>query len=291
MNLSSPAQVAELLRKHNLQPRKRFGQNFLIDFNTLQKIIRSASVELGDGVCEIGSGLGVLTIALSEAVGPEGRVVTIEVDDHILPALMESIAGRENVVSVQADALEIEWPMLIASNFGVDRKIKLVANIPYNITTPILSKLLENKTSLSCIVLLVQKEVADRLVAKPDTANYGSLSVFAQYHARVESVGVVSRKVFYPAPDVDSAIVRLTPYIRPVDVPHDEQLFFRVVRAAFGQRRKALPNALSGDPALDWSRERATYALQCSNIDPRRRGETLTISEFILISNAGEVFE
>lgn len=287
MNLSSPAAVTALLRRHGLQPRRRFGQNFLVDANTLAKIVSAGAVQPGDHVLEIGAGLGVLTSALAEAAGPDGQVVTIEIDRDLLPALADTVAPLPNVRVVSADALTLDWPTFLTERFGgASTPVKVVANIPYNITTPLLTTLLAHKAHFGVIVLLVQKEVAQRLAAAPATSDYGALSVFAQFHAHVETIGIVSRRVFLPAPDVDSAIVRLTPYrTSPVPV-NDEAHFFAVVRAAFGQRRKALTGALSGDPALGWTRERAQTALAAAAIDPQRRGETLSLGEFAALASA-----
>lgn len=288
MNLSSPAAVSALLRRYELRPRRRFGQNFLVDAGTLGKIVNAGAIGPGDAVLEIGAGLGVLTQALAEAVGADGQVVTVEVDRDLLPALAETVAPLPQVKVVSADALSLDWIAWTAQQFhgAGSARIKVVANIPYNITTPLLTGLLDAKPVFSTVVLLVQREVAQRLAAAPATPDYGALSVFAQFHSRVEIVGIVSRRVFLPAPDVDSAIVRLTPYVTaPVAVP-DETLFFAVVRAAFGQRRKALRGALSGDPSLSWSREQASAALEASGIDPQRRGETLSLAEFARLAAA-----
>jgi len=284
MNLSSPAAVSALLKRHNLHPRKRFGQNFLVDGNTLAKIVAAGELGPGGAALEIGAGLGVLTAALADAVTETGRVVTVEVDTDLLPALAETVGEKLQVQVVTADAIALDWPLFLDTHFAAGVTPAVVANIPYNITSPLLTTLLEQHGRFSRIVLLVQKEVAVRLAAKAGTPDYGSLSVFVQYHARVETVGVVSRRVFFPPPDVDSAIVRLTPHAAPpVDVPGEAQLF-AVVRAAFGQRRKALLNALSGDPALGWDRERAAAALEAAGVEGGRRGETLTLAEFAALS-------
>ena len=279
MNLSSPAAVAALLKRHQLHPRRRFGQNFLVDGNTLAKIVGAGDVGVGDRVLEIGAGLGVLTRALAEAAGEAGRVVSLEIDRDLLPALAETVGTLSQVTVVPGDAMVLDWPAFLREQFG-DAPVKVVANIPYNITSPLLATLLAQKSHLVRIVLLVQKEVAQRLAAAPGTPDYGSLSVFVQYHAAVEAVGIVSRRVFLPAPDVDSAIVRLTPHTAPPVLVADEARFFAVVRAAFGQRRKSLLNALSGDPALGWSREQAAAALTRAEIDPLWRGESLGLEEF-----------
>ena len=280
MNLSSPAAVAALLKRHDLHPRRRFGQNFLVDANTLAKIITAGALGPGDSVLEIGAGLGVLTRSLAEAVTPLGRVVALEIDDNLLPALAETVGELTQVRVVPGDAMALDWPLFLDTHFAGVGRVSVVANIPYNITSPLLTTLLDQRGRFARIVLLVQKEVAARLGAKPGTPDYSSLGVFSQYHAQVETIGIVSRRVFFPPPDVDSAIVRLTPHAAPPVAVPDEPLFFAVVRAAFGQRRKALLNALSGDPALGWDRERAAAALAAAGIDPGRRGETLSLEEF-----------
>ena len=288
MNLSSPAAVSALLKRHNLHPRKRFGQNFLVDGNTLAKIVAAGELGPGGAALEIGAGLGVLTSALADAVTETGRVVSVEVDTDLLPALEETLAERPQVQVVTADALALDWPAFLNAHFAEGVTPAVVANIPYNITSPLLTTLLEQHGRFSRIVLLVQKEVAARLGAKAGTPEYGSLSVFAQYHAHVETIGIVSRRVFFPPPDVDSAVVRLTPHPAPPVAVSSEAQLFAVVRAAFGQRRKALLNALSGDPALGWSREQAAAALEASGIDGGRRGETLTLAEFALLAGSAE---
>ena len=284
-NLSSPAAVSALLKRYDLRPRKRFGQNFLVDGNTLAKIVAAGELTPDGAVVEIGAGLGVLTHALAEVVGPEGRVVAVEVDAALLPALAETVGDLPQVTVVPGDALALDWPAFLDTHFSPEVRPAVIANIPYNITTPLVTTFLEQRGRFSRIVLLVQKEVAARMAAKAGTDDYGSLSVFVQYHARVETIGIVSRRVFFPPPDVDSAVVRLTPHgAPPVSVP-DEARFFAVVRAAFGQRRKALLNALSGDPALGWSREQAQAALDAAGIDGGRRGETLTLAEFARLAS------
>jgi len=286
MNLSSPASVNALLKRYNLQPRRRFGQNFLVDSNVLARIVDAGAVAEGGQVLEIGSGLGVLTQALAEVVTLSGRVVTVEVDRNLLPVLTETVGTLPQVRVVSNDALEIDWSTFIPQNFG-DRPIAVIANIPYNITSPLIATFLEQRARYSVIVLLVQKEVATRIAAPPGSPDYGAFSVFVQYHAEVDIVMTVSRRVFYPAPDVDSAVIRLKPRTKPpVDVA-DEALFSRVVRAAFGQRRKSLVNALSGDPTLGWERSKAAAAVDAAGIDPGRRGETLSMEEFARIANAG----
>ena len=275
-----------LLKRYNLQPRRRFGQNFLVDSNVLARIVDAGAVVEGGQVLEIGSGLGVLTQALAEAVTLSGRVVTVEVDRNLLPVLTETVGNLPQVRVISNDALEIDWATFIPQNFG-DGPIAVIANIPYNITSPLIATFLEQRARYSVVVLLVQKEVATRIAAPAGSPDYGAFSVFVQYHAEVDIVMTVSRRVFYPAPDVDSAVIRLKPRTQPPVEVADEALFSKVVRAAFGQRRKALVNALSGDPTLAWERSKAAAAVDAAGIDPGRRGETLSMEEFARIANAG----
>jgi 16S rRNA (adenine1518-N6/adenine1519-N6)-dimethyltransferase len=288
MNLSSPAAVSALLKQHRLQPRRGFGQNFLVDKNTLDKIVAAGGVGPGDCVLEVGAGLGVLTQALAGAAGESGSVVSVEVDNSLLPALATTVGGLPQVTIVQADVMKLDLAPFLDERFPrcLDR-VKVVANIPYNITSPLLAALLAVKERFGVLVFLVQREVGQRLAAAPATPDYGAFSVFAQYHCRVEIVGIVSRRVFLPPPDVDSAIIRLTPHAEPPVSVSDESVLFAVVRAAFGQRRKSLINALSGDPSLGWTREHASAALAAAGIDPVRRGETLSLAEFARLADAG----
>jgi 16S rRNA (adenine1518-N6/adenine1519-N6)-dimethyltransferase len=285
MNLSSPSTVSGLLKRHSLHPRKRFGQNFLVDGNTLAKIVSAGGIGEGDQVLEIGAGLGVLTQSLAETVGISGRVVSVEIDRDLLPVLADTVGSYPQVKIISSDVLALSFPEFFNQNF-TDASVHIIANIPYNITTPLLTSLVDYRTGIKVIVFLVQKEVAQRLVAGAATSDYGALSVFAQYHSKVEIMGIVPRRVFLPAPDVDSAIIRLTLYSSKPVQAENEKLFFEVVKAAFGQRRKALPNALSGDPSLGWSREKAAERLSAAGIDPMRRGETLTIEEFARLAGA-----
>ena len=284
MNLSSPSEIARIMRRHQVAPKRRFGQNFLTDANTLSRIVAAGGLKPGDRVIEVGTGLGVLTQALAAMVGPGGKVVTFEVDKTLLPALVETLTGLSQVELLVGDAMEADLEAIREVHFENAAGIIVVANIPYNITTPLLIKMLEHKTWIRSIVFLVQREVANRLIAKAGTSDYGALSVFAQYHSVVEFVAPVSRRVFVPAPDVESAIVRLLPRPKSPFPDLDEELFFRVVRASFGQRRKNLLNSLSGDPKLAWSREEAATALAGAGIDPGRRGETLDLEEFARIA-------
>ncbi|MDR3710187.1 MAG: 16S rRNA (adenine(1518)-N(6)/adenine(1519)-N(6))-dimethyltransferase RsmA [Capsulimonadaceae bacterium] len=286
-NLASPAAVAQILRQRGISPRKRYGQNFLVDGNILARIVDSAELTEGAQVFEVGAGLGVLTRALAERVGDRGRVVSVEIDRDLIAVLADTLAGLPQARIVAGDVLATDLDALFTKEFDLAKPVSVTANIPYSITSPLIAALLERKLPIARIVLLVQREVALRLAAAPGTSDYGAFTVFCQYHTVVENLFTVPRTVFIPAPDVTSAVVRLTPrQSPPVDVP-DEAELFAVIRAAFGQRRKTLPNALLGDPALGWTRERIAQALSVAGIAPIRRGETLSLAEFAAVARAG----
>jgi 16S rRNA (adenine1518-N6/adenine1519-N6)-dimethyltransferase len=270
-----------LLRAHGLRPRKSWGQNFLCDRNVIDRIVRAADLDPEDRTLEIGAGLGSLTRSLADSCA---NVTTVEIDRLLDPILRETLASRENVTLVFEDFLKADLDQLMTDAFR-DRPGVVVASIPYYISSPILERLLERKSRLSRVVMLTQAEFAARLAAAPDTEEYGALSVFAQFHARVEVVGKVSRHVFMPQPEVGSAIVRLD-MVQPatVAVP-DEEAFFRIVRAAFGQRRKTLSNALSSRET-GRSRAEAEALLARAGIDAGRRGETLSLDEFARLASA-----
>jgi 16S rRNA (adenine1518-N6/adenine1519-N6)-dimethyltransferase len=284
---TSPKQASELLKAHGLRAQKRLGQNFLIDRNTLNRIVRATEIAPDDPVLEIGGGLGALTLALAAT----GRPVTcIEIDRHLEPILSPLTAPYPNITLIYADFLRLDLPALLATAFG-GRQGAVVANIPYYITTPILERLLANKGPLKRIVLLVQNEFALRMVAAPNTEDYGAMSVWVQYHARIELVGTVPRTVFLPPPEVDSAIIALTPQVPGTLPVRDEARFSHLVRAAFGQRRKTLVNALLRAPAsfnlgfgMD-DRDKVEALLQQAGIDGNRRGETLSPEEFARLAN------
>ena len=279
MNLTSPSQVYALLRRHGLRPRKRWGQNFLIDRNTLSNVLRAADGTPADRVLEIGPGLGTLTRELAHRCR---RVVAVEIDPLLVTVLQgETLADLANVAVIRGDALEIDLAAILGTETGL---WKAVANIPYYITTPLIERLLTVKERLERIVLMVQREVAARLIAAPGTDDYGALSVFVQYHTIPEITARVSRSAFLPPPGVDSAIVRLLVRREAAAPVRDEALFFQVVRAAFQQRRKMLLNALTTVPGL--TRETAGAALARAGIDPTRRGETLAVADFARLADA-----
>ncbi len=279
MNLTSAPQVKKLLAEHDLRPKKRLGQNFLIDRNVLDRIVSASGAGQGVNVLEIGPGLGTVTQELADT---GAKVVCVEADRELIPVLEDVLADR-NVEIVNQDFLKIDLPAFLKERGG--GRWVVVGNLPYYITSPIITTLLDSKQMVSSIILMVQREVAMRLQAKPATDDYGSLSVFVQYHCEIESVMKVSKNVFYPVPDVDSEIVKLTVREKPAVCVRDENLFFRVVRAAFGKRRKTLLNALSSSAEMGWDKETAHRIIENAGIDGGRRGETLSIEEFGTLAN------
>jgi 16S rRNA (adenine1518-N6/adenine1519-N6)-dimethyltransferase len=275
----SAREIRELLAQRNFAPRKSLGQNFLLDRNILEKIARAAELDPGDRVLEIGPGLGALTDWLLEAAN---RVVAVEYDRGLHSILEERLAGNEKLRLLREDFMEVDLAGLTGGP-AEDAVWKVVANLPYYITTPAIFKLVESEIPWRIMVFLVQKEVADRMVAPPGGKEYGSLSVMLNFYGRVEKVAAVPKTVFYPAPQVDSAIVR----IRPEWTEETRVLYpflHRVVQAVFGQRRKTLLNALTG--ASLGAKETIGILLDRLGIDPGRRGETLTGSEFEALARA-----
>lgn len=280
IDLTSPVQLRELLGRHGFRARKRFGQNFLVDRNIVDRILDAAGIREGDPVLEIGPGVGTLT----QAIAARGaNVVAVEVDRDLIAILEEVLEGSSNVRIVNADILSLDLSQFLTDHFG-DEKAKVVGNLPYYITSPIITQVLAARERIESLVLMVQKEVAERLHASPSTRDFGSMSVFVQFYAEVEIAAHVSKNVFMPSPDVSSAIVRLIPRSAPpVDVP-SEDLFFDVVHCGFGKRRKTLLNSLADCQALGLSRERVARVLLDAGIDPSRRAETLSLEEFARIA-------
>jgi len=282
VDLTKPSELKRLLEAHGLHLSKRFGQNFLVDRAHLMRVVEAAEIGPDDRVFEIGPGVGTLSVELAERAG---RLVAVELDRGLVPVLASVLSPYDNVTIVQEDALKLNLEPFLQEHLG-EPPYKVAANIPYNVTSPILVKLLEAKGLFSSITLMVQKEVAERLRAKPATPDYGSLTVFAQYFAEVRLVAVVPKGAFFPPPKVDSAIVHFAPRAEPpVDTPSDA-VFLAVSRAAFGQRRKTVANALTNAPSLHFSREDVAAALASAGIDEMRRGETLSLEEIAAVSRA-----
>mgnify|MGYP001268919877 CR=1 FL=1 len=280
MDLTRPSELKQLLEAHGLRLSKRFGQNFLTDRTHLLRVVEAAGIGPDDRVFEIGPGAGTLTVELAARAA---RVFAVELDRSLLPVLADVLRPFPNVSVRQADALKLELPSELAESLGPP-PYKVAANIPYNVTSPILVKLLEASGLFTSVTLMVQKEVADRLRARPGTADYGALSVFVQFYAEVSVASIVPRGAFFPPPKVDSAVVHLVPRPTPPVEVASPEAFFGVSRAVFGQRRKTLANALTNAPALAFDRETVHAALTAAGIDGQRRGETLSLEEIAAIS-------
>ncbi|WP_455539816.1 16S rRNA (adenine(1518)-N(6)/adenine(1519)-N(6))-dimethyltransferase RsmA [Terrisporobacter sp.] len=278
--LSSHQATKEVVQKHNFKFSKSLGQNFLIDTNVIDRILEGARVKEGDYVIEVGPGIGTLTKEMGRKAE---KVVAIEIDKTLIPILEETLSDFPNIEVVNQDILKVDVQELVKEKLN-GGPVKLVANLPYYITTPIVMKFLEEDIPVTDIVVMVQKEVADRMNAKPNTKDYGALSVAVQYYCDTEIVAKAPRHMFMPQPNVDSTVIGL--HIREekkynVD---NEDIFFKTVKASFGQRRKTLLNSLGGLGFLN--KDQIREALQEANIDEKRRGETLSIEEFSLLSNA-----
>lgn len=270
--LYSPARVRALMDKYGFTFSKRFGQNFLIDGNIIRKIVQSAGVDSETGVIEIGPGFGTLT---EELALKAKRVVAIEIDARLIPVLTETTQPYGNVVILEADAMKVDLDQ-VCKMLADCRKVQVVANLPYYITTPVLTRLIDEAPQIQALTVMVQKEVADRMVAGPGTKDYGSLSLFIQYHTHPNLAIKAPKSVFMPQPKVDSAVVHMDRKVN--DFPH-EDLMFALIRSAFNQRRKTLPNALQAAlPAM--SKEDIRAVLEALSIDPRSRAENLTIPDF-----------
>lgn len=272
----------ELLEKYGFSFKKSLGQNFLIDRNILEKIVRVANVTKETGVIEIGPGFGALTEKLAQHAD---KVVAFEIDKRLLPILDETLAGYDNVTIIHSDILKVDLHDAIGTHFNQGQDLLVVANLPYYVTTPILMKLLEDKLPVRGIVCMLQKEVAERISAKPNTKQYGSLSIAVQFYGQVETSFFVPKTVFIPRPNVDSAVISITLHKKPPYPVEDERLFFEIVRAAFAKRRKTIVNNLASHFNDRFSKRDIETLLETAGIDPKRRGETLAIDEFVELAN------
>lgn len=277
--LSSHRATKEVVNKHNFKFSKSLGQNFLIDDNVIDRILEGARLSETDRIIEVGPGIGTLTREMGKVAE---NVVAIEIDKTLIPILKETLADLDNVEVINEDILKVDVQGLINEKLN-GGPVKLVANLPYYITTPIVMKFLEEDIPVTDIVVMVQKEVADRMNAKPSTKDYGALSVAVQYYCDTEIVAKAPRHMFVPQPNVDSIVIGLHVRDEKKYVVDNEDIFFKTVKASFGQRRKTLLNSLGGLGFL--SKDEIREALQAANIDEKRRGETLSIDEFANLSN------
>lgn len=280
-NLGIPQNTIAVLQKYNFNFQKKFGQNFLIDTNVLNKIIASAEITREDCVLEIGPGIGTMTQYLAESAG---EVVAVEIDKALIPILQDTLSAYDNVTVINEDILKLDINRIVQEK-NQGRPIKVVANLPYYITTPIIMGLFESHVPLKSITIMVQKEVADRMQVGPGTKDYGALSLAVQYYAKPEIVANVPPNCFIPRPNVGSAVIRLTRHEKPpVDV-NDEQKLFAIIRASFNQRRKTLVNGLGNARNLSFSKEHVAEALSQMGLPATVRGEALTLEQFARLSN------
>ena len=279
--LSNPQKTIEIIQKYNFNFQKKFGQNFLIDSHVLNKIIAGAGVTKDDFVLEIGPGIGTLTQYLCEAAG---KVFAVEIDKNLLPILEETLAPYDNVTVINEDILKLDLNA-IAREYNGGKPIKVVANLPYYITTPIIMGLFEAHVPLENLTVMVQKEVAKRMEAGPGTNDYGALSLAVQYYAEPYIVANVPCNCFMPRPNVDSAVIRLTRHEQMPVAVKDEAQMFKMVRAAFNQRRKTLVNSLNNSPELNFTKEEIQNALAEMNLSATVRGEALTLEQFAALSD------
>ncbi len=280
--LGNPKYTIEVLQKYNFAFQKRFGQNFLIDTHVLEKIIAASQITKEDFVLEIGPGIGTMTQYLAEYAR---EVTAVEIDNTLIPILKDTLKDWDNVTVINDDILKVDIRKLALEKNG-GKPIKVVANLPYYITTPIIMGLFENQVPIDSITIMVQKEVADRMQVGPGTKDYGALSLAVQYYARPEIVANVPPNCFMPRPKVGSAVIRLERYEKPPVQVTDEKLMFRIIRASFNQRRKTLVNGLKNSQELSYSREEIEEVLNTCGISLNIRGEALTLAEFAEIANA-----
>ena len=279
--LGIPQNTIEVLQKYHFNFQKKFGQNFLIDTHVLEKIIASAGVTREDFVLEIGPGIGTMTQYLCESAR---EVVAVEIDQNLIPILQDTLSAYDNVTVINEDILKLDIAKLAMERNG-GNPIKVVANLPYYITTPIIMGLFESHVPIESITVMVQKEVADRMQVGPGTKDYGALSLAVQYYAKPEIVANVPPNCFMPRPNVGSAVIRLTRHDTvPVDV-EDEKLMFAIIRASFNQRRKTLANGLSNAPGIRLSKEEIQESITELGVPVTIRGEALTLQQFAELSN------
>ena len=276
-----PWNTIEVLQKYNFNFQKKFGQNFLIDTHVLDKIIRESGVTKDDMVIEIGPGIGTMTQYLCENAR---EVVAIEIDKNLIPILGDTLSAYDNVTVINEDVLKVDIKKLAEEKNG-GRPVKVVANLPYYITTPIIMGLFESHVPIDSITIMVQKEVADRMQEGPGSKEYGALSLAVQYYAKPEIVAIVPPNCFMPRPNVGSAVIRLTCHENPPVEVTDEGFMFNLIRASFNQRRKTLVNGLTNASFLSVTKEQVAEALEKMELSPTIRGEALSLEQFAQLSN------
>ena len=279
--LSDPKKTIEVIQKYQFAFQKRFGQNFLIDAHVLEKIVSAAGITKDDCVLEIGPGIGTMTQYLAESAG---QVIAVEIDTNLLPILADTLKDYSNVKVINQDILKVDINELV-KEYNNGRPIKVVANLPYYITTPIIMGLFESNVPIDNITVMVQKEVADRMQVGPGFKDYGALSLAVQYYASPYIVANVPPNCFIPRPNVGSAVIRLTRYQEPPVQVKDPKLMFKLIRASFNQRRKTLQNGLNNSPEISFSKEEITKAIESLGVSPSVRGEALSLEQFAQLAN------
>ena len=279
--LGIPQNTIEVLQKYNFNFQKKFGQNFLIDTHVLEKIIEESGITKDDFVLEIGPGIGTMTQYLCENAR---EVAAVEIDKNLIPILADTLSAYDNVEVINDDILKVDINKLAEEKNG-GKPIKVVANLPYYITTPIIMGLFESHVPIDSITIMVQKEVADRMQVGPGFKDYGALSLAVQYYASPYIVANVPPNCFIPRPNVGSAVIRLTRYQEPPVQVKDPKLMFKLIRASFNQRRKTLQNGLNNSPEISFSKEEITKAIESLGVSPSVRGEALSLEQFAQLAN------
>ena len=279
--LSNPQVTIQTIKKYEFAFQKKFGQNFLIDDHVITKIINAAEITKDDLVLEIGPGIGTMTQYLAESAR---KVIAVEIDKNLIPILGETLAEYDNVTVINQDILKLDINRLVEEE-NAGKPIKVVANLPYYITTPIIMGLFESHVPLQSITVMVQKEVADRMQVGPGSKDYGALSLAVQYYAKPYIAANVPPNCFIPRPGVGSAVIRLTRYEEPPVTVKDESLMFKLIRASFNQRRKTLQNGIANSPELPYSKAQVEKALEKMELAANVRGESLTLAEFAKLSD------
>ena len=279
--LGNPQNTIEILQKYHFNFQKKFGQNFLIDTHVLEKIISAAGITKDDMVLEIGPGIGTMTQYLAEAAG---KVAAVEIDKNLIPILEDTLSEYDNVMVINDDVLKVDIRGLVEKENG-GRPVKVVANLPYYITTPIIMGLFEGNVPVESITVMVQKEVADRMQTGPGSKDYGALSLAVQYYAKPYIVANVPPNCFMPRPNVGSAVIRLTRHQTPPVTAKDPKLMFALIRASFNQRRKTLQNGLNNSPDISFTKEQIAAAIESLGLPAAVRGDALTLEQFAALSD------
>ena len=283
-DIATPSRTKEILQKHGFSLKKSLGQNFIVEPNILASIVKAAGLDENTNVIEVGPGIGALTEYVARS---SKQVVAFEIDDRLIPVLEDTLSPYDNIRVVHQDVLKANLKEVLAETIDLEEPLMVVANLPYYITTPIIMHFLESELRIDGLVIMMQKEVADRITAAPGSKAYGSLSIAIQYYMEAEIAFIVPKTVFVPQPNVDSAILKLTRRDKPVVEVKDEKFFFELIRASFVQRRKTIwNNLLIRYGKTDEIKAELTAGLEKAGIDPKRRGESLSIAEFAKLADS-----